>query len=140
MKVLHRWDGLLYVHYHRQKSVHYTLEKLRKLAGMGACLRISKMAQKAEAYLPDGDMVIHTIVDLSAVIFDHQGKSTPKYEKWARELFSDFRKPLLKHKVYFWCEAWDNSLEGPWTEYGPTSLSFLEYQLIGLGSKLIKIY
>ena len=133
-------DGMVYCMYIiiDKKSVPLYIGKAEKIGRNGGLSANIKdgISKSGGLFARWGYGHSYHIGDLSAVIFDHQGKSTPKYEKWARELFSDFRKPLLKHKVYFWCEAWDNSLEGPWTEYGPTSLSFLEYQLIGLGSKI----
>jgi hypothetical protein len=40
----------------------------------------------------------------------------------------------LKMPVYFWCKAWRFGAVGPWKDFGPTSLTFLEYLLIGIGS------
>jgi hypothetical protein len=36
--------------------------------------------------------------------------------------------------VYFWAKAWSGSEVGAWVDFGPTRLTFLEYQLIGLAS------
>ena len=75
------------------------------------------------------------IGDLSKAVFGHEGKPVPKYRRWQEALF-DGPTAHLKEQVFFWCKVWNHNEVGPWTEYGPTSLSFLEYQLIGVGSKI----
>jgi hypothetical protein len=74
--------------------------------------------------------------DLSAVVLEHPVPKSPKYERWATEMFEARQPPTLRRPVYFWCKAWRSSDVGPWREFGPTSLAFAEYQLIGLASAL----
>jgi hypothetical protein len=42
--------------------------------------------------------------------------------------------PVVKRKVFFWTKAWSSNNLGPWVEFGPTRLTFLEYLLIGVAS------
>ncbi|GAA4717669.1 hypothetical protein [Brevibacillus fulvus] len=78
--------------------------------------------------------------DLSAVVcFGHpEEKQTKKYKKWASMMFNEFPsdKPQLKKEVYFWTTAWKTGDVGVWKEFGATSLTFLEYLLIGLASDI----
>jgi hypothetical protein len=80
------------------------------------------------------------IGDLSAVVCPGhpQGKINRKYTKWAERLFTAFpsEKPELRRDTYFWIEAWKHGSAGIWKEYGETSLTFLEYLLIGVASDL----
>jgi hypothetical protein len=59
-----------------------------------------------------------------------------KYIDWAGSLFEKNATdaPVLKRKVFFWTTAWASKNLGPWVEFGPTRLTFLEYLLIGLAS------
>lgn len=73
--------------------------------------------------------------DLSSVVLAHKDRGPKKYERWAEELFvKPYRKRKLKRPIFFWCKAWEEGARGPWIEFGPTSLTFLEYLLIGLAS------
>lgn len=76
--------------------------------------------------------------DLSAVVCEGhpEDKKTIKYTKWAETIFELFTdtSPILKKPIYFWMTAWNKNDVGPWIEFGQTSLTFLEYLLIGLAS------
>jgi hypothetical protein len=76
------------------------------------------------------------IGDLSAVVLGHDaGKQKLKYERWADELFQKpYSDRRLKEPVYFWVKAWKRGSQGPWVEFGETSLTFVEYLLIGMAS------
>ncbi|NJL06578.1 MAG: hypothetical protein HC911_17085 [Chloroflexaceae bacterium] len=80
------------------------------------------------------------IGNLSAVVcHGHpEEKIIRKYKKWAERLFTDFpsENPKLQCDTYFWIEAWKRGSAGIWKEYGETSLTFLEYLLIGVASDL----
>ena len=85
-----------------------------------------------------GDSYDYHIGDLSAVAVPGHGskKVKLKYKDWAGCLFKKYpaANPKLKRQVYFWAKAWGPKETGPWVDYGPTSLNFLEYLLIGLAS------
>ena len=76
------------------------------------------------------------IGDLSATVFGYKDKIQPRYVRWRDALFDDYEQLLLNEHVYLWIKVWDRANTGPWGDYGPTSLSFLEYQLIGLASAI----
>jgi hypothetical protein len=79
-----------------------------------------------------GDNYAYHIGDLSACVLPGhaENRKTLKYQAWANCLFAGGTR--LKQPVYFWAEAWKPSLAGVWEEFGPTSLAFLEYLLIGV--------
>lgn len=85
-----------------------------------------------------GDNYAYHIGDLSAVaIPGHDSKkANPKYKAWAASLFDKYPTvaPVLKRQVFFWAKAWSSKDHGPWADFGPTRLTFLEYLLIGLAS------
>ena len=78
--------------------------------------------------------------DLSAVVCPGHPpeKINPKYVKWANRLFDRYpsSNPSLLRNVRFWVKAWRCGDVGIWKEYGATSLTFLEYLLIGVASDL----
>ena len=57
-------------------------------------------------------------------------------KRWEKQLFSEYPSPIpkLRENVFFWVRAWRDGDTGPWREFGPTSLSFLENLLIGVAS------
>jgi hypothetical protein len=85
-----------------------------------------------------GDNYKYHIGDLSAaVLLGHDPKEIKyKYIDWAGSLFEKHATdaPVLKRKVFFWTKAWSSKNLGPWIEFGPTRLTFLEYLLIGVAS------
>lgn len=90
-----------------------------------------------------GDNYQYHIGDLSAVALPgHNNKyQTHKYNDWARALFTDYPvdTPTLKQQIYFWCEGWDRSNVGIWSDFGETRLTFLEYLMIGVASSAFPI-
>lgn len=76
--------------------------------------------------------------DLSAVVLDHGRPAQPKYRSWAEALFHETpaARPKLRWPVRFWCGEWSERSANIWPEFGPCSLSFIEYLLIGVGSTL----
>jgi len=56
----------------------------------------------------------------------------------ANALFEDYpsESPRLRFPVYFWIHAWEKGNVGVWEEFGEISLTFLEYLLIGVASRL----
>ena len=85
-----------------------------------------------------GDNYDYHIGDLSAAVLPgHDPEEiTPKYRNWAGSLFKEYPTdtPVLKRQMFFWAKAWSANDTGPWVEFGPTSLTFLEYLLIGVAS------
>ena len=85
-----------------------------------------------------GDNYEYHVGDLSAVVLSgHQSKhQKTKYRDWASSLFEDYptSQPVLRQPVYFWTKAWSRTDVGPWQDFGPTRLTFLEYLLIGIAS------
>lgn len=80
------------------------------------------------------------IGDLSAVVCEGHpdNKKTDKYSKWSKVQFKSYPSdsPQLVKPTFFWISAWKNGSIGPWKEFGRTSLTFLEYLLIGLASEV----
>ena len=85
-----------------------------------------------------GDNYAYHIGDLSAAVLPGHDprKINYKYIDWAGSLFEKHSTdaPVLKRQVFFWTKAWSSKNLGPWLEFGPTRLTFLEYLLIGLAS------
>ena len=85
-----------------------------------------------------GDNYAYHIGDLSAAVLPGHNpkKINYKYIDWAGSLFEKHSTdaPVLKRQVFFWTKAWSSKNLGPWVEFGPTRLTFLEYLLIGLAS------
>lgn len=85
-----------------------------------------------------GDGYEYHIGDLSAAVLPghDQIHIERKYQMWAAALFKNYpsETPTLRRPVYFWAKAWSRSDLGPWEDFGPTRLTFLEYLLIGLAS------
>ncbi len=75
---------------------------------------------------------------LSDAIFNHLPRKNKQEEKWATELFESANEPKLKEPIYFHMVPWENHLTGLWEEFGPTSLPFLEIQLINIAYSLFK--
>lgn len=74
--------------------------------------------------------------DLSSYLFDSDNSpnSRQKYKIWANVLFKSGSspKPELKEQVFIWVTAWNKENMGPWKDFGPISLEFLESLLIGI--------
>lgn len=77
--------------------------------------------------------------DLSAVVLNHHGqKLQKKYQSWGAALFEECPnpEPRLRQPIRFWCTEWSGRSANIWPEFGPCSLSFIEYLLIGVASTL----
>jgi hypothetical protein len=85
-----------------------------------------------------GDGYAYHVGDLSAVVCPGHpsDKIAGKYRRWAAALFENAptTAPILRQPTFFWAKAWSKGAVGPWQGLGPTSLTFLEYLLIGLAS------
>ena len=83
-----------------------------------------------------GDNYEYHIGDLSAVVLlgHHPKYAKQKYQMWTASLFESFttQAPALRQQVYFWAKACSSRDEGPWADFGPSRLTFLAHQLIGL--------
>lgn len=82
-----------------------------------------------------GDGYAYHVGDLSACVLNGHSDAakTLKYQAWANCLFDG---QSLKKPVYFWAMSWDGKQTGIWEDFGETNLSFLEYLLIGVASKI----
>lgn len=87
-----------------------------------------------------GSGYAYHIGDLSAAACPGHGadKIVQKYRRWAERLFADAPSltPTLRRPVYFWATAWSPHSYNIWHDFGPCSLSFEEYLLIGVASEL----
>ena len=143
------FEGLIYMMFHRDGKEIIPLyigksEKFGKSSGRLstniAGIKITK--GNRGKFCRWGNNYAYHIGDLSAVVCTGhpETKKTNKYKKWAKLLFTDYpsASPRLRKPVYFWLTAWKKDEIGIWEEFGPTSLTFLEYQLIGVASRLSK--
>lgn len=108
----------------------------RKSGNLSA--NIARIEKNNHKFCRWGDNYRYHVGDLSAVVCPGHPKQDKKYLKWAERLFAswDGPGPKLRRETLFWMEAWRRGGSGPWKEYGETSLTFLEYQLIGVASDL----
>lgn len=137
-----RYEGLLYMMFWRDgdRVLPLYIGKSEKygLDGKKLSANISHIEQNQGKFCRWGYNYAYHIGDLSAIVCPGhpKEKGTLKYLKWADTLFCSFpiEKPQLKQQTYFWTTAWQYGSIGPWKEYGPTSLTLLEYLLIGMAS------
>jgi hypothetical protein len=61
-------------------------------------------------------------------------KDTSKFTRWGDNNAYPSAAPVLQRPVYFWSKAWSSGEVGVLEELGPTKLTFLEYQIIGVAS------
>jgi hypothetical protein len=101
--------------------------------GGGLSVNITNLRTDRSKFARWGDNHAYHIGDLSACVLPgyDESKKVPKYRAWADCLFVE-GTVMLREPVYFWATAWDRSQTGIWEEFGPTSLAFLEYLLIGV--------
>lgn len=101
---------------------------------------ISGLATNRGKFCRWGDNYAYHIGDLSAVVCPGHpaSKINHKYTRWADQLFETWptSRPRLRHPTWFWIKAWRQGTVGIWRDYGATSLTFLEYLLIGVASDL----
>ena len=138
------YDGLIYLMYKLssyRKVVPLYIGKT-ETSGKKANLSINIKRLKTDKskFARWGDGHQYHIGDLSAATLPNypESKIQPKYVKWAQELFTETPScnPILKTPVYFWAKAWSPNDVSIWSEFSPTRLTFLEYQLIGVASTL----
>lgn len=140
------YDGLIYMMYSVNNSEIIPLY-IGKTETVGKSSNLSVNIKDLDSQHPPkrffarwGDGYAYHIGDLSAVVVNgHNNKyQTPKYLKWAKILFEDFptNEPKLKIPLKFWCKAWKSSEVGVLDNLGPTNLTFLEYQIIGITSSI----
>ena len=132
------YQGLIYIMFKEQSGEVIPLyigktEKYGKTANK-ISINISKLKNNKGKFARWGDGYQYHIGDLSAIALpghDPQ-KRTKKYDNWAKAIFEDYPSQtlILKFPVKFWCIAWHKDYSGAWEEFGPTNLTFLEYQLI----------
>lgn len=131
-----RFDGMLYMMGWKKpgKFVPLYIGKTESAGrGGGLSVNIANLHKDKSKFARWGDNYAYHIGDLSACVLPGHGdgKKTPKYRAWADCLFVD-GTATLREPVYFWATAWDRSQTGIWEDFGPTSLAFLEYLLIGV--------
>ena len=131
-----RFDGMLYMMGSKQrgKFVPPYIGKTESTGrGGGLSVNIANLHTDKSKFARWGDNYAYHIGDLSACVLPGHAdsKKVPKYRAWADCLFVD-GSAKLREPVYLWATAWDRSQTGIWEEFGPTSLAFLEYLLIGV--------
>ena len=140
----HRYEGLIYLMYKTRGDLVIPLyvgkaEKYGK-GGGNLSANIKSIERNQHKFCRWGYGYAYHIGDLSAVVCNGHPpeKKAQKYVRWADRLFKvhPTDKPKLKAPAHFWMKAWRKGDTGIWPEFGPTSLTFLEYLLIGVASDL----
>lgn len=131
-----RFDGMLYMMGRKQSGsfVPLYIGKTESTGrGGGLSVNITNLRTDKSKFARWGDNHAYHIGDLSACVLAgyDENKKVPKYRAWADCLFVE-GSVKLREPVYFWATAWDRTETGIWEEFGPTSLAFLEYLLIGV--------
>jgi hypothetical protein len=137
-------EGLIYMMYRLlpDRIVPLYIGKAEKYGKNGGNLseNIRDIERNAHKFCRWGYGYAYHIGDLSAIVCPgHQEENKrAKYTRWANALFEDYpsKSPRLRFPVYFWIHAWKKGKMGIWEEFGETSLTFLEYLLIGVASRL----
>lgn len=138
------YDGLIYMMFWPEggRVLPLYIGKSEKYGRGGGNLsaNIAKIEINHGKFCRWGYNYAYHIGDLSAVVCPGHPpeKMNPKYAKWAGKLFDSWPSgaPQLKRETRFWVEAWERGGTGIWKEYGATSLTFLEYLLIGVASDI----
>lgn len=141
-----QYDGLIYMMYWviEEQIVPLYIGKAEKYGKSGKNLSANMTREKGK-FCRWGYNYQYHLGDLSRVICPgHPPKKSPKkedkYQRWADKLFylepHLQTNPVLKQPTYFWTKAWSPRDVGVWKEFGETSLTFLEYLLIGLASSI----
>ena len=140
------FEGLIYLMFHKGADGEVIPLYIGKTETLGKgdrnlSVNIEKLSStNCSKFARWGDGCQYHIGDLSAVVLGHPKKRpSAKYNAWAETLFVDFpvrypQFPRLRHPVYFWIKPWKNNDIGPWEDFGPTNLTFLEYLMIGVAS------
>jgi hypothetical protein len=139
-----RYEGLIYMMYRveAERAVPLYIGKSEKYGRSGGNLseNIRNIERNKEKFCRWGHSYAYHIGDLSAAACPgHEPhRITTKYRRWAAALFKEVPvdSPELKAEAYFWVKAWERGEVGIWEEFGATSLTFLEYLLIGVASDL----
>lgn len=143
---LNLYEGLIYVMYYLENDLVIPLYigKSEKYGKQGNNLSanikgIDKSGNKGN-FCRWGDNYAYHIGDLSAIVCpNHQeNKKQRKYKKWASKLFETYPdvNPKLKQNVFFAINAWQKGNVGIFPEFGDTTLTALEYQLISVAATL----
>jgi hypothetical protein len=131
-----KFDGMLYM-MGRKRSGSFVPLYIGKTEstgrGGGLSVNITNLRTDKSKFARWGDNHAYHIGDLSACVLPgyDESKKVPKYRAWADCLFNE-GTAKLREPVYFWATPWDRTQTGIWGEFGPTSLAFLEYLLIGV--------
>ena len=137
-------DGLIYMMYRsdHENVVPMYIGKSEKYGENSRNLseNILTISTNKDKFCRWGYNYAYHISDLSALICPGHDpeKRKMKYSKWDSRLFKQFpfQYPVLNFPMYFWMKAWEKGSVGIWKEFGPTSITFLEYLLIGVASDL----
>lgn len=137
------YDGLIYMMFWKHLGIITPLyigksEKIGRSGSLSA--NIVNIEKNKHYFCRWGDNYAYHIGDLSAnTLTDYPSSRTiNKYKKWSEKLFiqSPCEQPILRHDTFFWIKAWTKEDISIWQEYGATSLTFLEYLLIGVASDI----
>lgn len=133
-----RYDGLIYMMFWKMNGqvTPLYIGKSEKFGRKGRNLSVN--LTDPDKFCRWGYNYKYHIGELSAIVLNHPNKQRRKYQKWADLLFNSVpsENPELKEQTYFWIKAWERGAVGPWKDFGVTSLTFLEYLLIGLASDI----
>ncbi|MED4781014.1 hypothetical protein [Brevibacillus choshinensis] len=135
-----QYEGLIYMMFWKvdQNVIPLYIGKAEKYGKKGQNFSSNLNIQNENFFARWGYNYAYHLGDLSAVVcLGHPtDKANNKYEKWAKALFCSHptEQPQLKQQVFFWTTCWRKGEVGVWKEFGSTSLTFLEYLLIGLAS------
>jgi hypothetical protein len=139
-----QFDGLIYIMYKLSgdEIVPLYIGKSEKFGKNGGNLsaNIKNIDRNKDKFCRWGYNYAYHVGDLSAIVClgHREEKKTRKYTKWADALFEKYPSdsPKLRFPLFFWIKAWEKGSVGIWKEFGETSLTFLEYLLIGVASDL----
>lgn len=144
-----KYQGLIYMMYKLKNGIITPLyigksEKFGK-KGDNLSQNIANIRHNKSFFCRWGSNYAYHIGDLSAVVCpNHPEKQIKqKYERWATSLFEPGYPtyyPRLQTDVYFWIHAWEEGSIGIFSEFGETSLTALEYQLISVAATLFPEY
>lgn len=138
------YDGLIYMMFWVEDGsvIPLYIGKSEKIGRRGGNLsaNIKNIQKNIGKFSRWGYNYAYHLGDLSAVVCPgHPSKkSTQRYSKWAERLFVSWpnTRLRLRRETHFWMKAWSQDSVSIWKEYGRTSLTFLEYLLIGVASDL----
>ena len=137
----HNYEGIIYLMLWKKEEdiVPLYIGKSEKY-GINNCDLSTNLTDPRGKFSRWGYNYAYHIGDLSAVVCEGHSpdRGTPKYYNWADKLFTSYpsSNPKLKQSVWFWAKAWKAGSIGIWEDFGPTSLTFLKYLLIGVASDL----